>query len=175
MDAGLIRMRVLIVGAGFLVACSSAGSASTPAPAAPTAAVTIAPTPTPAPSPTPAAMTGDLFAAALAKSGILSADVVVYTDATDPNHFLGRPGQYVGKVNWTDSRAPAQKQQATVEIFADDASMQARFSYLSDAFKAFPTTLQYMYRNDARRMVLRVPRELTPSQAAEYESWLKSL
>lgn len=175
-------MRFVIAATALLVACSSASSvppATTSAQLATSAATTAAtpspvkPSPTPSPAPSP--MAGDMFAALLAKSGIATTDVIAYTADTDPNKLLGRPAQYVGKVNWTDPRAPAQKQQATVEIFADDASMQARFTYLDGILKSSPLFLQYMYRNDARRLIVRVPKELTPTQAAEYESWLKTL
>src|SRR5438309_1652240 len=33
--------------------------------------------------------------------------VVNYTDATDPNRLLGRPGQYASKANFIDSRTGA--------------------------------------------------------------------
>ncbi len=70
---------------------------------------------------------------------------------------------------------PQQKQAATIEMFSDDASMQARFTYLDGIQKSSPLFLQYMYRNDARRLVLRVPKELTPDQAKAYEEWLSRL
>jgi len=171
-------MRFLIAGVLVVAGCSSTPPATaglaTPSAGStplPTASATPAPTPTAAPTP----ISGDAFAAALAKSGIPTTDVIVYTADTDQNKLLGRPGQYVGKVNWTDVRAPAQKQQATVVIFADDASMQTRFGYLDGILKSSPLFLQYMYRSDARRLIIRVPKQLTPAQAGEYEIWLKTV
>ena len=169
-------MRVLIAGVLVVAACSGAPATTTglaTATAVATPPATLAPSPSPTAAPAP--MTGDAFAGGLAKSGIVTTDVIVYTADTDPNKLLGRPGQYVGKVNWTDARVPTQKQQATVEIFADDASMQARFAYLDGILKSSPLFLQYMYRNDARRLIVRVPKELTPPQASDYETWLKTL
>ena len=169
-------MRRLIAGVFVVAACSSTPAATTELATATTTSTAVAtarPTLTPTPAPTP--MSGEAFAASLGKSGIATTDVIVYTADNDQNKLLGRPGQYVGKVNWTDMRAPAQKQQATVEIFADDASMQARFTYLDGILKSSPLLLQYMYRNDARRLIVRVPKELTPAQAGEYEAWLKTL
>lgn len=115
------------------------------------------------------------IAAALAQLAPVPTDAVIYTAETDTNKLLGRPSQYVGKLNWTDPRVPTQKLGATVEMFTDDASMQARFTYLDRILKSSPLFLQYIYRNDARRLILRVPKELTPDQAKAYEDWFKKL
>jgi hypothetical protein len=42
-------------------------------------------------------------------------------------------------------------------------------------FKSTPLFVQYMYRNDAKRILVRVPKELSPTQAAEYETWLRKI
>lgn len=83
--------------------------------------------------------------------------MAIYTAESNQNHLPGRPGQYVGKVSWTDARAPVQNSQAAAEIFADDASMQARFAYFDGILKSSPLLLQHIYRNDVRRLILRVP------------------
>jgi hypothetical protein len=159
----------------LLAACGGATPAVTSTVTATTVSATPTTSPTLRPTAAPTPMSGDAFAALLAKSGIATGDVVVYTAETDTNHLLGRPGQYIGKVNWTDVRASSRKQEATVEIFGDDASLQARYTYLDGIFKSSPLFLQYMFRNETRRLILRVPKELTPTQASEYESWLKTL
>lgn len=150
---------------------------------------TVAPATTPAPAaailPAPAfaspsvisapTVTGEELADALAASGLPVSDVVVYTDETDVNHLLGRPGQYVAKINWTDTRVPQQVQEATIEAFADMPSMENRFKYLDTIIKSAAIFNQWMYRNDAVRLLLRAPHELTPSQAKDYETWLAGL
>jgi hypothetical protein len=113
--------------------------------------------------------------ASLQASGLPVTGIVAYTAENDPNKLLGRPGQYIGKVSWKDSRAGQSASEATVEWFGDDQSFNARFTYLDGIIKSSPLLLQYMYKNDARRAIARVPKELTPVQAGDYEVWLKKL
>ena len=51
--------------------------------------------------------------------------------------------------------------------------MNARFTYVDTIMKSRAALPAVMYRNDARRLLLRVPHELTPDQAKGYEDWLK--
>src|SRR4051812_30618240 len=75
-------------------------------------------------------LSGSQLAEALTSSGLPSQDVVIYTEETDKNHLLGRPGQYVAKINWTDPRYPDQIEGATIEAFANAAEMNRRAEYL---------------------------------------------
>jgi hypothetical protein len=51
-------------------------------------------------------ITPDAVAASLRASGLPVSGVVVHTPETDPNHLLGRPGQYTGKIDFHDERGP---------------------------------------------------------------------
>ena len=82
-----------------------------------------APTATLAPAPTPPPLDSAAIQQALTAAGIAVADVRAFTAENDPNQLLGRPGQYVAKVSWKDTRA--QDVDATIEVFADDAALQA--------------------------------------------------
>ena len=157
------------------IAACAAPSATAPGSSAPASPVATVATPSPTPVPTKTPLTDKDIASALAVLTPTVTDVIVFTAETDTNKLLGRPGQYIGKVNWTDPRAPQQKQNATIELFADDATLQARFAYLDPILKSSPLFLQYMYRNDARRLLLRLPKELTPAQAQVYADWLATL
>lgn len=153
-------MKSLLVLAGFGLLGLLAGC-SAPAAAPPVA------------TPTPGTVTGDSLAAALGASGLPVVAVQVWTAETDVNKLLGRPGQYTGKVSWTDSRltAPAG---GTVEVFSDAPAMDAWFTY-TDTLSKNPLLSQYIYRNDARLLIMRLSHELTPDQAAEYRAWLSAL
>jgi len=125
----------------------------------------------------PPPLTGDQVAASLAPAGLPVANVRVFTADTDPNQLLGRPQQYTAKVSWFDQRVSTQDglTEANVEVFPDTASLGARDKYTRAISGAVGGLAQYVDRNDARRVLLRLPHDLTPDQAAEYQTWLKAL
>lgn len=91
----------------------------------------------------------------------------VHTEETDPNKLLGRPGQYLAKVNWTERGG-----EATIEVYPDAESAKKRAEYVETIGKNSPMLLQYVYVHPTRHAVLRLPKELTPKQA---EVWRKIL
>ena len=113
----------------------------------------------------------------LQKSGLPVVSVQSFTSETDPNKLLGRPGQYTIKVNWKDSRAVGGLQggDSTIEVYPELDAAKQRASSIEAIGKATPMLLQYVYVNEARRAVLRVPRDLTPDQAKAYQDWLAKL
>lgn len=121
-------------------------------------------------------ITGDSLAAALQTSGLPVSSIVVYTGENDPNRLLGRPGQYTGKVSWHDDRArPHDDPESTVELFATFADLDRRAKYLDAIISSSSLFGQYMYRDDDRLALLRVPFDLTPDQAPQYQAWLAGL
>lgn len=113
----------------------------------------------------------DAFKAA----GIPLQDVTVYTAENDPNSLLGRPGQYIGKANWNDSRHPADDQDGanTVEVFPDETALTKRRDYIVSVTGDSPMLLQYMQAH--RNALVRLDKKITPDQAAEYKRALESL
>lgn len=99
--------------------------------------------------------------------------VRIFDAQTDPNRLLGRPGQYVGKVSWRDTRAP--DSDATIELFADEPSLLARQRYVEAIVSSGGIFGQYVYANGPRLALLRLPFALTPDQAAEYAAWLATI
>src|SRR6266480_581810 len=100
------RMKVLlpvfaIVLAMLLSACGggSPGSSSSPSP---TATSTPSPTPTPVPQAAHTGQSADQILQGLKAKGLPIGAVTTYTAASDPNHLLGRPGQYTDKVSFKD-------------------------------------------------------------------------
>lgn len=95
-------------------------------------------------------------------------DLVVYTDETDPNDFLGRPNGYIAKFSWYDSRVAekAESPDCTVEIFANKSDLNRRKKYIERLSDSLPVLGQYMFVH--KNILLRLPRDLTPAQAKEY-------
>jgi curli biogenesis system outer membrane secretion channel CsgG len=121
----------------------------------------------------PAPFTADQVATALQASGLPVSSVVVVTAETDPNKLLGRPGQYIGKVNWMDARA--KDDAGKIELFGDQATMQKWVDYTSAIAKSSPMMLEYIHAHPRRFAVLRLPKELTPDQEKQYEDWFDKL
>ncbi len=102
-------------------------------------------------------------------------ETIIYDEESCPNNLLGRPGQYVGKADWEDTRVEQFGDSltgGTIEIFEDEATLAKRKEYL-EPFLEEAMFLQYMfiYKN----VIVRVDKELTPSQAEEYKDALESL
>ncbi|MDT7664569.1 MAG: hypothetical protein QOD04_4125 [Pseudonocardiales bacterium] len=103
----------------------------------------------------------------------------VYTADTDPNKLLGRPGGYVSKTAFADSRvesgvlggAPdAMNRGGSVEVFADEDAATTRRNYLQEIGKRAPIFSEYDYQSGP--VLLRISHLLTPQQGAEYEAAL---
>jgi hypothetical protein len=100
------------------------------------------------------------------------------TAANDPDHLLGRPGQYTSKVTFTDSRIKAADVVdpskgsvdlgGEVEVFGDAASAKARAKYIQTVTKSLPALAEYDYVHGA--VLVRVSHYLTPAQAGGYKS-----
>ena len=173
-------------------ASPTAGRLPASGPVGPTV-ISLVPTATPVPPTSVPArqLTGDTLAAALKASGMPITEIVIYTPESDPNKLLGRPGQYVAKVNWRDQRTeptpfptvsgfafPTTEPtppDATIEVFPDDATLRTRQEYTEAISKSSPLLLQYIYANTARRALMRLPKDFTPDQAQAYQAWLATL
>lgn len=155
-------------------ACSSSGShpattgTTTPAPARTASAIDA-----PSGSHTPDA-TAVTTALAHAVPGLRT--IVTYTAASDPNHLLGRPGQYTSKTAFADPRVKAADVQGeerdaidrggSVEVYPTAAGAKARAAYIQKIAQAMPSVTEYDYVHGG--VLVRVSNLLTPDQAAAY-------
>lgn len=110
--------------------------------------------------------------------------VNVYNAETDPVSRLGRPGQYIGKAIFQDSRLPLVLQEGQdvisfqssggiIEIFNNTDELENRKKALDLARQQFPAAFpEYQYSNGV--VLLRLGHVLTPEQAAGYEAALAS-
>lgn len=127
-----------------------------------------------APTPTPSMLTSQAVLDAFKNAQIPITDVVVYDEKTDPNNLLGRPNQYVGKINFTDSRAKGlKKQDCTIEVFDNEDALNARKTYTEGISKASSMFAQYIYSH--KNVLVRLNHQVLPKDAAQYETVLKGL
>lgn len=163
---------------------TTAAAAATTVVSSPTITPTLQPSPlltttvaTPART-VPVAPSGNqatMVVNALHAAGLPVTLTVVYTAASDPNHLLGRPGQYTAKVAFEDARVKgsdpteldAIDNGGSVEVFATAAQAAARITYIQ-AFAALAP--EYDYQQGG--VLLRVSHLLTPDQAKAYATAL---
>lgn len=89
---------------------------------------------------------------------------------TDPNNLLGRPGQYIEKMIWKTNG-----HDATIEVFASLDDLQRRREYVEKIGKASPLFLDYVFANEKRLALLRLPKQLTPEETKVWEEMLAAL
>jgi hypothetical protein len=137
------------------------------------------------------------------EKGLPIAETKKYTEEDDPNELLGRPGQYIGKVNFIDTNVVSKKVEdekkefgpdatseeeikkgmlkdfevdsgGSFEVFKTDTEAKKRFDYLSKITKELGGALtEYDYVQ--KNVLLRLSHSLTPQQAANYEKVLNEL
>lgn len=159
----------------LLVGCGSAPTSTQATQVTPTA------TSTPSPTPTPTPKTADQLVQALKSAGLPIGESFTYTADNDLNHLLGRPGQYIGKTNWIDTRMTttntgadiAVRDGGSVETFATLADATARFTYIQGISKSSPLFAEYEYQEGTA--ILRISSTLTPDQAQAYDDAFKKL
>lgn len=100
-------------------------------------------------------------------------NVAVYDEKTDPNKQLGRPGSYTSKVSWADTRYEQSGDGllgGTVEVFANADDMKRRQAYIAEIARSAAVFNQYIYTSGLA--LVRIPHEVTPTHAKEYEAAL---
>ena len=171
-----------------MTACSSAtGNSTASDPAASTAATTAASAPgssSDAPSSSAPAAPADAAngLVKLQSAGLPIGATGTVTAENDPNHLLGRPGQYTSKVYWIDtsidtnevldSSEGSVEAGGAIETFADAASAQKRADYIQSVTAGIPALIEY--DEVVGPSVLRLSKVLTPDQVAKYKAALSS-
>ncbi|MFD8144744.1 hypothetical protein [Streptomyces sp. NPDC059708] len=131
----------------------------------------------PAPAPSKAAADASSTFAAISTAVPTAKLGGTVTAENDPNHLLGRPGQYTSKITFTDGRIKAADTEGleagdigyggSIEVFASTADAKARHDYIQTVTKGVPALAEYDYLHDST--LIRVSHLLTPEQAADYE------
>lgn len=149
-----MNTKAVAMGAAAILAALIAGCGTS----ATTQSTPTAPSKPSATAPAPATPTAATIAQRLHLT--TAAGYVAYTASTDPNHLLGRQGEYTSKVNW------GANQDNSIEVFANLADAQARQQYLS----AFRPPFGDGYDHIHGTALLRLSADLTPSQAHALEA-----
>lgn len=157
------------------VASATAAAAAAPAPAAsvgdPAPVASAAPLSDEAAEKVALDVTIAFMKAAVAdKARFPLKDAKTYTAEDDPNKLLGRPGQYLTKVGWKLDGGDA-----TIEVFRNAEDAKTRADYVGQIAKSAPMFLQYIYVNPKRSAVLRLPKELTPAKAKDWQAMFEGL
>jgi hypothetical protein len=174
---------VVVVSAMLISACGgSSQNSSSPTTGKVSSTVTPTPSPTPVPQAAHADQSPDQLLQGLKAHGLPIGVSSTYTAANDLNHLLGRPGQYIGKVNFKDTRITGYGQGAnisvsaggSIEVFANTTDAKKRFAYLQAISKSgVGLFAEYEYLDGV--VILRISSQLTPDQAGAYQTALKAL
>lgn len=103
---------------------------------------------------------------------------MIYNVQTDPNQLLGRPGQYIGKASWQDTRLQSAQPIAGnydcgVETFADTQTLRVRTAYVTAITRGSSLFAEYDYWSQQGLFLLRLSHKLTPDQAKDYVTALQ--
>lgn len=117
----------------------------------------------------------------LHRDGLHVTRLIVYTTRTDPNHLLGRQGEYTSKAAWVDPAAvrdgagnPSEDRGGIeygggIEVFPNASAAQARYEYLRGFKPPFGDGYDYL----SGTVILRLSNYLTPTTARRYEQALR--
>jgi hypothetical protein len=119
---------------------------------------------------------------ALKARGLPVAGIIVYDENTDPNKRLGRPGQYMSKINFTDTRAKRGQASGgkdvadggSVEVFDNASDAMTRGVYIETVTQGMQI-LGSEYDYIAGGVLLRLSGNLVPSAARKYANALNSI
>lgn len=101
-------------------------------------------------------------------------NVIVYNEETDLNNLLGRPNQYISKVQFADNRLDQtyvkenDAKGGTIEVFNNKEDLESRKKYIESISSQASIFSQYIYSKGYA--LLRLESDLTPEQAKEYEN-----
>lgn len=115
----------------------------------------------------------------LQEKNVNLSEIQVFNEETDPNGNLGRPGNYISKADFADSRLEQVGEYlcgGTIETFSSEDDCQKRYEYLDgfdDPSLGILGLNQYMYKYD--KVIFRVSFDLTPEQAEEYKTQMDEI
>jgi hypothetical protein len=171
-----------VAGCLTLAACGGSDQPSAASGATRSSSTTASTTGAAAPS-SSAVMDAAAVLAKLKSAGLPITDSATVTEANDGNHLLGRPGQYVSKVAFADSRVGTPIDQAdpgndaggSIEVFANASDAQARSDYIQQVLEKLGPMAGTEYHYLSGPVLVRVTGDLPPSAAKEYETAVTDL
>lgn len=107
-------------------------------------------------------------------------DIQTFSAEDDPNEKLGRPGYYISKADFSDTRLEQGKSEylagGTIETFQNQKDCDSRAKYLgklNDSSMGVLALNQYIYQYD--KVLFRVTYDLTQEQAEEYHTLMNEI
>ena len=106
-------------------------------------------------------------------------EIEAFDESTDPNGNLGRPGEYISKADFEDTRLEQYGEYlvgGTIETFENESDCNNRYEYLKtlqDSSLGMLALDQYMYKYD--KAIFRIEYDLTPDQAEEYHEQIDAI
>ena len=104
-------------------------------------------------------------------SNLPISNVLIYDENNDPNKLMGRPNQYISKVNFEDTNVEQLDSDdpigGSVEVFKNTTDLNTRKSYIESIEKDSPMFTEYMVVNG--NYLLRLNKALTPDQVEAYK------
>ncbi|WP_428911973.1 hypothetical protein [Niallia sp. Krafla_26] len=134
------------------------------------------------------------------EKGLPISDTKTYTEENDTNELLGRPGGYIGKIDFIDTNVEKKlieenskeygmseedtknemregfgvENGGSLEVFDNEEDAKKRYEYVSTITKELGGMFaEYGYQQ--KNLYLRLSKSLTPTQAEEYEKILNEL
>lgn len=182
----LLSAVALIIAVLFITSCGSSTTSASSSVTTPTAKIVPTATSMPSPVPTPGpAHSGQTALQILQSLKAHSLPVGVYFNYTadnDANHLMGRPGQYIGKLNFKDTRISSSDtgvkigvpDGGSIEVFANTTDARHRFAYIQ-AISTSGVAMFAEYEYLDGDAILRISPQLSPSQATQYKAAFEAL
>lgn len=114
------------------------------------------------------------YVLALQYKGFPVDNLQVYNEENDINGLLGRPNEYVSKVNFADTRLTQRSDLSDpvggiIEVFLTKEDMEKRKLHIETNIDLAPINIaQYIYPANDGLALFRLDYDLTPAQAEEY-------
>lgn len=152
-------MKYLLIPLLFFASCSKPQTAPSVAPSTP--------------DPVPVAISLAQVIKAFENAKLPIKKRAIYDESTDPNNLLGRPGQYVEKMNFTDARGHKTPLDCSIEVFPDNATAATRKNYIDSIGKAASIYAAYSYLH--HNVLVRISFAVLPKDADAYRQALESI
>ena len=185
-ESVIMRKSVVVIIAAASISLSACGSSASPTPAVtvtatvtPAAPTSASPSTTPTPA-TPATVTAMGIVDAFVKAGLPATQAVAQTESTDPNAFLGRPGQYTERVSFdipggdTSAAVGETDRGGVIELWPSPAEAQARADYIQSVLKG-GTILGSEYDYVRGSALVRITGKVLPSVATQFQAALAAM
>lgn len=117
-------------------------------------------------------MTAEQVVMKMQEAGLPIDHVIVYDVQTDVNKLMGRPNQYISKINFADTRLEQHDidnnpNGGTIETFNNTSDLNRRKDHNEKVMKQYPVFTEYLFVNG--NYILRLSKDLTKDQADEYK------